>query len=342
MTLFAAIRTSRVFPERPREFYSSTIKVGVWRFIKYWYNEGDECPHLQEEIHLSSTIPYEINQINDGYSIYELKDANTDSLVRICPERGGIVISCRLHGQELLYFDRETFQNPQSNIRGGIPVLFPIAGQLVDGQYEWAGQTYRMKNHGVARILPWEVEATNTEGSAAITLALHSNAETLSAFPFEFELRFTYRLHNGVLSIEQLYVNHSKREMPMVAGFHPYFATEGKNLYYGTDATTMLDYNDKLKKPFNGSLNLEGMVESSALLDARKPEITFPLSESSKVRLTYSEEFRYIVLWSVEGKPFVCVEPWTALNEALNDKDGLLMVAPGEKLDLSLHIAFEQ
>jgi galactose mutarotase-like enzyme len=291
---------------------------------------------------LSSTIPYEINQIIDGFPIYELKDANTDSLVRICPERGGIVIGCRLRGQELLYLDRETFLNPQANIRGGIPVLFPIAGQLVDGQYEWAGQTYQMKNHGVARILPWKVEDIITDGSAAITLVLQSNSETLSAFPFEFELRFTYRLQNGVLSIEQQYVNRSQREMPMVTGFHPYFATEGKNLAYGTDATMMFDFNDKRKKPFNGSLNLEGSVESFALLDARNPEITFPLSEGRKVRLTYSEEFRYIVFWSLEGKPFVCVEPWTALNEALNNKDGLLMVAPGDKLDLVLRVALEQ
>jgi galactose mutarotase-like enzyme len=291
---------------------------------------------------LSSTIPYEINQMIDGYPIYELKDANTDSLVRICPERGGIVIGCRLNGQELLYLDRESFLNPHANIRGGIPVLFPITGQLVEGQYEWAGQIYQMKNHGVARIHPWEVEANSTDGSASITLVLYSNSETLSAFPFEFELRFTYRLQNGELSIEQQYVNRSQREMPMVAGFHPYFAAEGKNLAYGTDATTMLDYNDKRKKPFNGSLNLEDVVESFALLDARKPEITFPLSEGRNVRLIYSEEFRYIVLWSVKGKPFVCVEPWTALNEALNNKEGLLMVEPGEKLDLALHIAFEQ
>ncbi len=290
---------------------------------------------------MNPSTNYKINRLTDGFPLYELKDTSTDSQVRICPERGGIVISCRLHGQELLYLDRETFLNPQANIRGGIPVLFPIAGQLVNGQYEWGGQTYRMKNHGVARILPWEVEATGTDGSVSITLVLHSNAETLAAYPFEFELRFTYRLRNGILSIEQQYINRSQHAMPMVSGFHPYFATEGKNLSYGTDATRILDYNDKLEKPFNGSLNLEVMVESAALLDARKPEITFPLSEGRNVRLTYSDEFRYVVLWSVEGKPFVCVEPWTALNEALNDGEGLLMVAPGDTLDLTFNIAFE-
>lgn len=284
---------------------------------------------------------YFINKSTDSYPLYELKDSNTDSRVVLCPERGGIVIECQLHGQELLYLDRETFLNPQANIRGGIPVLFPIAGQLVNGQYEWNGDTYKMKNHGVARNLPWEVISINTEGSASVTLALHSNAETLAAYPFEFELRFTYRLRDGVLSIEQQYINHSQQEMPMVAGFHPYFATEDKNLTYSTDATRILDYNDKLEKPFNGQLDLGGMVESAALLDAHKPEITFPLAKGRKVRLTYSEEFRYAVLWSVEGKPFVCVEPWTALNEALNDKADLLLVSPGQLLDLVLHIACE-
>ncbi|WP_372662695.1 aldose epimerase [Cohnella sp.] len=290
---------------------------------------------------MNSNERYVINQLNDCFPLYELRDHHTDSRVVLCPERGGIVTECQLHGQELLYLDRETFLNPQANIRGGIPVLFPIAGQLVNGQYEWNGETYRMKNHGVARNHPWEVIATGTEGSASITLALRSNAETLAAYPFEFELRFTYRLRDGILSIEQKYINLSQQAMPMVAGFHPYFATEGKNLTYGTDATHMLDYNDKLVKPFNGSLDLGGMVESAALLDARKQEISFPLARGRNVHLSYSEEFRYAVLWSVEGKPFVCVEPWTALNEALNDKAGLLMVSPGETLDLALHIACE-
>ncbi len=290
---------------------------------------------------MNTSANYRINRNNDGFPVYELVDDHTDSKVVLCPERGGIVISCRLRGIELLYLDRDTFLNPQANIRGGIPVLFPIAGQLVNGEYEWNGQTYKMKNHGVARILPWEVIATNTENEASITVALHSNADTLAVYPFEFELRFTYKLQDGNLTIDQQYKNLSQQAMPMVAGFHPYFATEGKNLTYVTDSTRMLDYNDKQEKPFNGSLNLETMVESAALLDAAQPRITFPLAQGRKVKLSYSEQFRYVVLWSVEGKPFVCVEPWTALNEALNDKEGLLLVSPGNTQSLTLNIACE-
>lgn len=285
---------------------------------------------------------YAISEWTDRYPIVELTDRDTDSSVHICPERGGIAIRCRLNGQELLYLDKDTFYDPEANIRGGIPVLFPICGQLRQGKYEWEGVTYEMRNHGVARNRPWEKAATGTEGSAWVTLALRSTPETLASYPFAFELRFTYRLREGALTIEQEYRNLSDRPMPMAAGFHPYFATEGKNLPYVSDATRYLDYNDGAEKPFEGTVELEGLKESVALLDAKRPEIAFPLQADAVVRLSYSEEFRYAVLWSVEGKPFVCVEPWTALNEALNDKQGLLEVNPGEAWHAWLRIACDR
>lgn len=286
---------------------------------------------------------YAIHTYVDGYPLYEMTDAATQSRIVFCPERGAIVIHCELQGQELLYLDRETFLNPQANIRGGIPILFPICGQLIGGQYEWNGAVYGMKNHGVARIKPWQVIETGTDDGAYATLSLRSDEETLASYPFAFELRFTYRLKDGKLTIEQQYSNGSDEPMPMVAGFHPYFTAEGKHLSYETDATKLLDYNDNIEKPFDGSFDLQGLVESAALLGAHKPEIGFPLNDKGGfVRMSYSEEFRYVVLWSVEGKPFVCVEPWTALNEALNHQKDLLLVKPGQPLSLQLTIAYEQ
>lgn len=283
---------------------------------------------------------YEISRRTDRYPIVSLSDHGTDSSVSICPERGGIVIGARLNGRELLYLDKETFYDSQANIRGGIPVLFPICGQLRNGEYEWGGRTYKMRNHGIARNRPWEIaEEQVSDRSASVTLALRSTPETLASYPFAFELRFTYRLQEGVLSIEQAYSNRSDETMPMIAGFHPYFAAADKNLPYATDARSYLDYNDGKTKPFEGTIDLSGMKESAALLDATRSEIAFPLAADVSVRLAYSEHFRYVVLWSVAGKSFVCVEPWTALNEALNDKQGLLNVLPGETLPLVLKIA---
>ncbi|CAI6069480.1 aldose epimerase [Cohnella sp. JJ-181] len=290
----------------------------------------------------TNTKTYEVSTSTDTYLVYELTDRSTDSKVTVCPQRGGIVIGCRLNGEELLYLDRGTFDDPAANIRGGIPVLFPICGQLQDGAYEWEGQTYRMRNHGVARTSAWEVvHAYADEEEAALTLELHSNEETLAAYPFAFELHFTYRLKAGKLYIEQSYNNLSERDMPIQAGFHPYFALSDKHLSYASDATKVLDYNDGQVKPFEGSVDLGGLVESIALLDPKTPEIAFPSPSGRRIKLSYSDVFGVVVLWSVEGKPFVCVEPWTALNEALNRKEGLVLVPPGDSLDADFVIAVE-
>ncbi|WP_341278562.1 aldose epimerase [Paenibacillus sp. FSL H8-0537] len=283
---------------------------------------------------------YEVTSYTDTYQIFELKEHATNSRVLICPERGGIVIGCQLQGQELLYLDRDTFIDPAANIRGGIPVLFPICGQVRNGAYEWDGVRYNMRNHGVARQASWNVEGQSAENGASLTLSLESSAQTQAAYPFNFKLTFTYRLKDGKLDIEQAYSNLSETSMPVHAGFHPYFAIAEKNLTYRSDAQQALDYNDNQVKPFSGPLDLNGLVESVALLDATTPEISFPFGDQ-QIKLSYSEVFGTTVIWSVEGKPFVCVEPWTAPNEALNDKKGLVMVEPGKALEASITIALE-
>jgi galactose mutarotase-like enzyme len=43
-----------------------------------------------------------------------------------------------------------------------------------------------------------------------------------------------------------------------------------------------------------------------------------------------SPEFTHFVVWTLEGKDFVCVEPWTSPGNALNTGDRLLTLQPGE------------
>lgn len=287
---------------------------------------------------------YEVNQIEDTYMLYELKEPSSSSRVLVCPERGGIVISCELHGTELFYLDRATFDNPTSNIRGGNPVLFPICGPVKDSVYEWNGRTYRMNQHGVARNFPWEVVSISTEGEASITLRLRANEMTLEAYPFDFELLFTYALVNGELHTRQTYRNAGNNgSMPFYAGFHPYFAIEGgKNIPYETDATSYVDYNDNVEKPYNGRIDLEHRVESVCLLEAKSSEIAFPVREGMNVRMRYDDIFKYVVFWSVKDRPFVCVEPWMAMPLEMNRREELVMVEPGEELHANLAISLEQ
>ncbi|MFD0959831.1 aldose epimerase family protein [Paenibacillus chungangensis] len=286
---------------------------------------------------------FEVSQYEDTYTIYELKEPGTSSRVLVCPERGGIVIGCQLHGEELFYLDKATLEHPTANIRGGNPILFPICGHLKNGSYEWAGTRYEMANHGVARTSPWEVISTSTNSEASITLRLQSNKESLSAYPFHYELEFTYALVGGELHTRQHYRNCGQAgsgAMPFYAGFHPYFAIEGsKSIPYDTDATRYVDYNDNVVKPYTGVIDLNNRGASVCLLDAERREIAFPIREGVKVRMRYDDPFKYVVLWSVIDHPFICVEPWMAETGELNRQEELVLLEAGETLSCNLIIS---
>ncbi|WP_134682695.1 aldose epimerase family protein [Brevibacillus migulae] len=277
---------------------------------------------------------FQIREYEDKYRIYELIDESTGSWVKVAPERGGIIIGFGVNGKELLYLDKDTFYDEAANIRGGIPILFPICGALSGGTYQWNGQFYEMKGHGFARNLSWEVISTEAAaGEASITMRLQSTEDTKKVYPFDFEVIYRYTLKGNQLDIHQEYANRSAQEMPFYAGLHPYFLTAEKELPYETDATQYYDYNDGQVKSYEGRIDLNKFVESAMFLEAKTPAISFPLPEAGKqIVMEYGQVFRYIVLWSVAGKDFVCVEPWMGRKDEMNRKEELQLVAPGQTL----------
>jgi galactose mutarotase-like enzyme len=281
--------------------------------------------------------------LNEGqFPIYELKDPQTNSWFKISPERGGIVTSYGVNGEELLYFDPSTFDDPTANIRGGIPILFPICGQLVNKTYEWEGQSYIMDNHGVARNTPWVVVGTEKKlDYASITIKQESTPMTLESYPFAYELVFTFRLQNQKLHIEQEYHNHSEREMPMYAGFHPYFLVEHKENTIESDAAQMYYFKAQRELAFTGEIEMDKLPASIVLSKAITNQIAFRPQTDRTIRLTFGKEFKHVVLWSLDGKPFLCVEPWMALPNELNVKHELVYVKPGMSLKTYLNIHVE-
>ncbi len=98
---------------------------------------------------------------------------------KIAPERGGLLTSFSIDSAEIIYLDRETFNDPTKNVRGGIPLLFPNAGPLKRG-------LYNLPQHGFVRKIPWIVIEQKRN---SIALQLLSNPETRINYPFDFELK---------------------------------------------------------------------------------------------------------------------------------------------------------
>jgi galactose mutarotase-like enzyme len=267
---------------------------------------------------------------------------NHNSWLKVVPERGGIITGLGLKENELLFLNETTLHDKSKNIRGGIPILFPISGKLANGEYEWEGTTYKMKNHGFARDLPWQVIDIHTgEKEASITLKLDSNNETLSSYPFQFSLIFKYILQEDKLTIEQEYHNRSDENMPIYAGFHPYFKSSNKNLKVETDAAEYQDYNDMKFKKFNEVISID-QKESYTLKTSTEFFRFFLEDINSWVTMNYGPEFPYMVLWSEEGQNFVCVEPWMAKTDELNRKEELKIIGPDQTMQTSIHISINQ
>ncbi|MFJ7727486.1 aldose epimerase [Neobacillus sp. NPDC097160] len=286
---------------------------------------------------------YQIKQYKDNhFDIYELLDSGSNSWLKVAPERGGIIIGFGVQGEEILFLNKETFYDPEANVRGGNPILFPISGQLENGEYEWDGTTYKMRNHGVARNHPWEVVETNVKDEASITIRLKSTQEMKHSYPFGFEVIYTYVLRKNSFTIYQEYKNLSDKDMPIYPGFHPYFRTAQKNISYETDAKNYLDYNDMKIKEVSQGLDLTNKIESLVLLDAKQKKISFELPEiKKKIHMTYGEEFKYVYLWTEKNQEFICVEPWMAMTNELNRKEELVFVKPNESIKTELTISAE-
>src|SRR5450432_4102041 len=109
----------------------------------------------------------------------ELRDTETKSLAVLAPGRGGMLTRLALGGRHLLFLDEKTLRDPNANVRGGSPVLFPSPGKLVQDSWNRNGHSGSMKQHGFARTLPWEVVRTSHEGGASVTLRLQSNEAKL-------------------------------------------------------------------------------------------------------------------------------------------------------------------
>ncbi|MNP71190.1 hypothetical protein D3C76_1675410 [compost metagenome] len=90
-------------------------------------------------------------------------------------------------------------------------------------------------------------------------------------------------------------------------------------------------------------MDIGPLKEAVALLDAHEPRIAFRLpGMGRKIELEYSGHFRYVVIWTVPGADFVCVEPWMALTGELNRGGDLAWIEPGGVLSARLAIRAEQ
>ncbi|MBH8575715.1 aldose epimerase [Nostocaceae cyanobacterium CENA369] len=265
------------------------------------------------------------------YKTYILSDETAGSQLEVVPERGGIITRWCVQGQEIFYLDTERFANPDLSVRGGNPILFPICGNLPDNTYTHNGKQYTLKQHGFARDLPWSVTEQVTKDKVSLSLVLNSNEQTRTVYPFEFQVVFTYELQGNTLEIRQQYQNLSSTSLPFSTGFHPYFLTSDKNqLEFEIPSQEYQDQRTKEIHSFNGNFDLS-LDEIDVAFKQLTSKSASVIDNSRKLKLTldYGDEYPILVFWTLKGKDFYCLEPWSAPRNSLNTGEHLNILDPG-------------
>lgn len=235
------------------------------------------------------------------------------------------------------------------------PVLFPNVGKTYKNRVLINGTQYPTSQHGFARDNVFTcIEAANEKAS----FMFRSSEETKEVYPFDFELHINYKLNKKELTVEWQVKNCGDETMYFTIGGHPAFR-------FAKPEETKADY--ILKIP--GKEKIEyvlidiscGCANVDKVHTLQLSEERYPLSDEMfandalvvdndqieeawlchKDGTPYvgvrSEGFPNYGIWSVEGAPFVCLEPWmgrcdnAGFNAELSEKPNVNKVEAGEK-----------
>ena len=91
---------------------------------------------------------FQFSKKTDPYTHWEYLNKENNDRLRVVPERGGLITEWRCNGHEVLYFDQDRFHDKTRSIRGGIPILFPICGDLPSQLLRLPQGEFSLQQHG--------------------------------------------------------------------------------------------------------------------------------------------------------------------------------------------------
>ncbi|OED37682.1 hypothetical protein AB833_22710 [Chromatiales bacterium (ex Bugula neritina AB1)] len=216
---------------------------------------------------------------------------------------------------------------------GQAPILFPIVGSLKNNTMSVDARDYEMARHGLVRGKLFNLLNHSSDSCLFSTSA---DASTLLNYPWQFELRVNFSLHNNRIDIGYEVINNDSTTMIFTLGSHPAFSLPG----------TIAEYAIRFNQPEtlqrfhlddSGLLAIHGTdyMKNTTRVELHKnlfdeDALVFKNIKSGTVDLLHGENVRVSVdtggaphlgLWAKPGAPFVCIEPWFGYSDNV-DSDG--------------------
>ncbi len=236
-------------------------------------------------------------------------------------EHGAELQSIRCEGKEYLWQGDEASWNERA------PILFPICSGLDGDKYLLNGAEYTLPKHGFAKNLDFEVDY---QDASSLVLIASDTEETRKLFPFSFDLRVSFQLKGRSIKICYDVLNHSEETMYFSIGAHEGYALPGGL----TDYKVVFPKPEKFEtRRMAGGVLLEKWDEAAPegqelhlkpeLMDygtlifdrmTSKSCVLAKKDGSRAVRVNF-EDFKHLLIWTIPGADFVCLEPWCGLPD---------------------------
>lgn len=230
---------------------------------------------------------------------------------------------------------------------GQAPILFPIIGRLIDDKYTLGGKEYTLEKHGFARRLEWKF--LGSEGSS-MAFRLTENDDTLTMYPYSFEVIVRYSLQGKTLRVNHEVINKNDGTMYFSLGAHPAFNCEiGDKITFNVEEkflTEKIDLVRSLRLPEKVAVEQDGATititndifnEDALILSNFKSEYLTIHSDNNQRKIKFTlGGAPYLGIWAKPGAPYVCIEPWYGVNDStekkadFSQKDAINALGKGE------------
>ncbi len=227
----------------------------------------------------------ELSNKDQGIFVFQLDKNN---YIKFCPNRGGVITNWVADGKEILYFDETRFMDKTKSIRGGIPILFPICGNLNTSSSVFGNGYLQLPQHGFARDLQWQYSFNENE--KFLCLFLNASKKTKKYYPFDFELKIEVTLKINSLEFEITIHNKTDFAMPVNFGLHPYFnVSDFKNLEF-------------VDNPLNCQDQKRNTISDLGVIWSDPPRRMICLEPWTSPRNSFVDGFRNIMIPSNDSK----------------------------------------
>ena len=263
---------------------------------------------------------------------------DNNNFINFCPSRGGIITNWVFNNHQILYLDQQRFLDKSKSIRGGIPILFPICGNLENNSL-FGDNFLDLMQHGFARDQEWNYSFNQFKNTLCLTL--NDNEITRKYYPYFFELKIEITLSIEILMFNIEIFNKSNITMPVNFGLHPYFnISDFKNLKFVNYPKCCLNQkNNKLVKTENLLRNLFKGIDLLMYSSGKTSFIDYGLKR--KINLINPSPFDLSVIWSDPPRKMLCMEPWTSPRNSLGNGCRKIEIMPNYSQKLHTSISVE-